>query len=529
MGKVFLQQDYILKQLSASLLNPDTATGKVFWEKVYREARARFGTTNIPVSTFNKVWITADKAVVYEDGQRALVGSFSLKVMLDEDYLALQKSSVIASPKGEAIFKRTTNDTHSLATQIIRAIILPQLEKEVNTGPAFIAIRQVFSAIILANWYKTRLKEAVLNRVYTGKNKVAGALSDEPKARERIWKEYAAAYRKGVFNFIREKKDPISGEVVPRKYFSGGVVGRLTPKNVTYLPLGDAAQDPSLPGSSLIKVSGNISLLGASPDTAMSVKSPDKNKLPLSGKRVLYIDDDLGSNLMDEVLRDLGGAEVQGESDFRHAIDVFNMSGKKTYDIILLDIYHEDDLGINGFDVLRAIRKRDPDVPILIQSAFDKEKILKQLTVKIGREFEHIFVVEKPFDVHSLVEEMIPDILSGQETPLKPPARERKGQEIIYPSKNLTDEDVTKFKETLSEKAWKLLDMARDPQVNIPDFFVLRSNGQGELLVSNNNLRAAWGRSRRMEAQSLAAVPIMWKAGGIRFLVSLKVSRALSI
>ena len=66
MGRDLLAQDYILKQITSSVIYPNSAIGKKFWAKVYAQAQQQFGTTQIQVSTFNKVWIVPDKAVVYE-------------------------------------------------------------------------------------------------------------------------------------------------------------------------------------------------------------------------------------------------------------------------------------------------------------------------------------------------------------------------------------------------------------------------------------------------------------------------------
>ena len=55
MGRDLLAQDYLLKQITASLIYPEDEFGKKFWKRVYEEAAKKFGTTNIPVNTFNKV------------------------------------------------------------------------------------------------------------------------------------------------------------------------------------------------------------------------------------------------------------------------------------------------------------------------------------------------------------------------------------------------------------------------------------------------------------------------------------------
>ena len=92
MGRDLLAQDYMLKQITASLGYPESDLGAKFWVTVYRLAQEKLGTTNIPIKTFNKVWIVPRKAAVYEHENSVFVVSRDLKVMLEEDYLALQKS-----------------------------------------------------------------------------------------------------------------------------------------------------------------------------------------------------------------------------------------------------------------------------------------------------------------------------------------------------------------------------------------------------------------------------------------------------
>ncbi|MBF0593549.1 MAG: hypothetical protein HQL22_01130 [Candidatus Omnitrophica bacterium] len=364
MGRDLLAQDYILKQITSSLLYPEGETGKKFWARVYKETYEKFGTTDIPVDTFNKVWIMPDKAVVYENAQAATayIVNSHLKVMLETDYLALEKNdnrqyagrdksrpyvqaSVngggsllsadgqasmnvggnVSSPSGpasvngggsllsaagqasmnagvnvssadgpasvngggsllSAAVQVSVNGGGSLlsadgqasmnvggnvsspsgpafvngvgsllsadgqssmnvgaqfiapsdmAKQILRDIIIPILEKEVNEGQNFAQLRQVYQSLILAAWYKKKIKESLLSQVYVDKNKIQGtkypdslfaADSSHPAFTdpEQIWQQYVAAFKKGAFNLVKEERDAVSAELIPRKYFSGG-------------------------------------------------------------------------------------------------------------------------------------------------------------------------------------------------------------------------------------------------------------------------------------------------------------------
>jgi hypothetical protein len=225
LGRDLLAQDYILKQLTASLIYPENDLGKEFWGRVYAKAQAQFGTTDVPVNTFNKVWILPDQAQIFENGPAAYVTQSTLKVMLDEDYLARRKHAL--APR---------NGTHSIGADIVRQIVLPEIEKEVNTGRNFAPLRQIYDAMILAKWYKETIQNSLLDALYTNKRKTAGVNLSDPAVKEQIYQRYLQAYKKGVFNYIKEDATP-EGQMVPRKYFSGG----LTPMPQTLARNGDAA------------------------------------------------------------------------------------------------------------------------------------------------------------------------------------------------------------------------------------------------------------------------------------------------
>jgi hypothetical protein len=212
LGRDMLAQDYILKQLTASLIYPEKQLGKEFWNNVYAKAQQKFGISDIPVNAFNKVWIIADRAKILERNNVGYVVGAHLKVMLEEDYLALKNHTAI----------NQDSKTHTVASQVIREIIIPALDKEVNQGQNFASLRQMFYSMILASWYKLALKDALLNQVYSNKNKTGGILVEDPTIKEQIYQRYLQAYKKGVFNLIKEEVDPINKQSIPRKYFSGG-------------------------------------------------------------------------------------------------------------------------------------------------------------------------------------------------------------------------------------------------------------------------------------------------------------------
>lgn len=215
LGRDMLAQDYLLKQLSASLIDPEKDLGKAFWEKVYAKAFEKFGTTDVPVDTFNKVWIVPQRAEVFEKAASTVSASVfitdaRLKVMLDSDYLAQASAG-------------RKDGTQDISKDILREVIVPVIEEEVNQGRNFSTIRQIYHAAILAKWYRELVTDTLLEKAYVGSNKVSGVTAPEAGFREEIYARYIEAYRKGVFNYIQEGADPLSGEPIPRKYFSGGI------------------------------------------------------------------------------------------------------------------------------------------------------------------------------------------------------------------------------------------------------------------------------------------------------------------
>ncbi len=228
MVRDLLAQDYLLKQITASVTDPEGQAGREFWARVYAEARERFGTADIPVDTFNKVWIVPEKAVVYETKDAAYVVESRLKVMLESDYLAQEKSvsSPLAPVPGQLLPSPLWGGNGrgaDVAKNILREIVIPILEKEVNEGRNFAHLRQVYNSLILAVWFKDRIRSSIFGKAYIDQDKVAGIDIKDRAEKDRIWAQYVESFKKGVYNFIREEKDAVSGEMIPRKYFSGGM------------------------------------------------------------------------------------------------------------------------------------------------------------------------------------------------------------------------------------------------------------------------------------------------------------------
>jgi len=214
MGKVLLEQDYLLKQAAASLTYPEAPLGGRFWKEVYRRVYETYGTTEMPLDMVNKVWIIPAAARVYTHEDRVFVTHSELDVLTDADYKALHKGGATVVADG----------IPKIYTDVFRAMILPELRRQVNEDRMFGAVRQVYNALVLATWYKRHWAQGLLGMQYVGRNKVAG-IDDVPLAvREEVFARYVRSMRDGVYSYIREEAGSSHEDALPRKYFSGGVV-----------------------------------------------------------------------------------------------------------------------------------------------------------------------------------------------------------------------------------------------------------------------------------------------------------------
>ena len=220
MGRDLLSLDYILKQLTASLIYPADDLGQAFWARVYEQAQVRYGTTRIPLDTFNKVWIVPETADVYLDGNRVFITDSHLKVLIEEDYLARAEAAVQPGP-GPVDGKDPA--VREITSAMVREVVIPEIEREVNEGSQFGRLRQIYHAMILATWYKENLQHGLLGKVYANKKRTGGLAVVSKDTSQRIYDQYVKAFQQGVFQLVQEEFDASTQEIVPRKYFSGGV------------------------------------------------------------------------------------------------------------------------------------------------------------------------------------------------------------------------------------------------------------------------------------------------------------------
>jgi len=105
--------------------------------------------------------------LIKEDNHRAVIAKATLKVMMQEDYLAQSQNS-----KGKSQNYGVPQAGQPNNTDAFRKHILPLIEKEVNEGKNFSRLRQVYRAVMLAGWFRNKLRGSLLDKAYFDKNRV---------------------------------------------------------------------------------------------------------------------------------------------------------------------------------------------------------------------------------------------------------------------------------------------------------------------------------------------------------------------
>jgi hypothetical protein len=245
--------------------------------EVFAWARQHYGTSNLRVNSFQKVWVIPKKAVVYEmpfeepppnilerfgieSGERfAYIVETDLDTLCECDLVALKHHADAQKDKGDG----TSTD---FTVQTFKEMVLPHIRKEVNESEHFAALRQIYHALILAAWFKKTLRSVpAYKKVFesvdsdnpasltttirnikslagqTAGSKVARPQSFQPDPRHYLdhatpsapafeiadnvefYQKYIRLFRDGVFRCARAEEDDQPGEVINRMYFSGAV------------------------------------------------------------------------------------------------------------------------------------------------------------------------------------------------------------------------------------------------------------------------------------------------------------------
>lgn len=215
-GRIMLAADLKLKKDACELTNPQAKTGREYWDRLYRKAEELGIPGKIPV--LNRIWIYPAPVVINEQKERVSVIDSALEVRLERGLSPAQ-------PQDEPL-----RQLQAYATGLMEEIILPVLSQRVNEGQGYADLREVYRALVLARWYKSRLhaRDSFLTNVSAGFRR--DIEQDFFYGTREVYRDYLNSMRKGEYALVESAAGRIDVylRMMTRKYYSGGLDLRRT-------------------------------------------------------------------------------------------------------------------------------------------------------------------------------------------------------------------------------------------------------------------------------------------------------------
>jgi hypothetical protein len=206
MGRAFVSADMQMKVDAAALTDPRTSTlGKDFWDQIRRLAAGG------RLKTGCRMWIVPGDMDLVTDGTGCYLRSMHLRVQLETERFTAQNN-----PAGLGDVDRLN-----------RQMILPEIERKLNEDPIYAPMRQVYSAIILARWYKDHFRATTQPAAdLIDSDNTAGRELTDGWTPQGVYEQYMRSYQQGEYNFSERVQEDLGNGVIriqTRHYFRGGV------------------------------------------------------------------------------------------------------------------------------------------------------------------------------------------------------------------------------------------------------------------------------------------------------------------
>ncbi|MFC7279477.1 nucleic acid/nucleotide deaminase domain-containing protein [Paractinoplanes rhizophilus] len=135
-GRVLLESDLTLKESGTKLLDPNQPIGKEFWARMQAAGLEKF---------CKRDWIVPKQATVRESGSELYILDAPLEVKSEGADFQMPGSDF------------TCPGDSKQASEIYRAVIVPELTRLVNESPEYVDLRRVYISRVAAEWYRQRM------------------------------------------------------------------------------------------------------------------------------------------------------------------------------------------------------------------------------------------------------------------------------------------------------------------------------------------------------------------------------------
>lgn len=248
-GRILLEADLQMKKDIGGLIHPqNSALGRQFWDKLWDRVLSKVsatGQTQIAIPITFRVWIVPGEVTVWASEESIYIVDAYMDVKLESEYLVGIDKTYL-SPPGTQVMGDP--EIQKYAEGLLKEMILPALVREVNTGPQYRELQQVFYSRVLAEWYKKKHRSP--RRAFgniVGQGNVDPWQSRKEWSAQKIFERYIQSLQNKEFD-ITEETETVEGQYIIRtlrQYVFGGVdFAKIPMTEISYEEL--LARNPGL-------------------------------------------------------------------------------------------------------------------------------------------------------------------------------------------------------------------------------------------------------------------------------------------
>jgi len=165
LGRVMLEQDYLLKKATSTAYYPGNDSGYKFWNRIEIYGNER------RVGSEIRSWIYPKRSVVVDNGREMFIKTAELDVKQEK------------IKEGIEGFQEASDE-----------IILPQVKEYVLYDEHFIPTRQIYRAVICGIWFKNKFPNTIYSYCINT-NKTGAFEITDTDMKYKVWEKYALSFR----------------------------------------------------------------------------------------------------------------------------------------------------------------------------------------------------------------------------------------------------------------------------------------------------------------------------------------------
>ncbi|MEU0372697.1 hypothetical protein ABZ070_20995 [Streptomyces sp. NPDC006283] len=187
-GRVLLDADLEMKHDYAKDMDPREGVGKQYWEAMQA--------ANIPCGHGVRLWIVPKTADVRVEKDGIYILDAPLKVNSEPQDVDFP------DPNGSC---KLTEAQIRTSQRLLEQYVIPDVEKKVNTGPAYADLRRVYSSRVAAEYIRDQDQDRATDfrPIINSDNVARWPMSDEHKSwtPKKTWDAYMKSYTEGDYSY----------------------------------------------------------------------------------------------------------------------------------------------------------------------------------------------------------------------------------------------------------------------------------------------------------------------------------------